>query len=69
MVFQYQYKLYNLLWNISRELNSLMDRFKKMESELLATKLSEQKFVETKFNFGEKIENLLQMNSILGNNA
>ena len=46
-----------------------MDRFKKMESELLATKLSEQKFVETKFNFGEKIENLLQMNSIVGNNA
>ena len=46
-----------------------MDRFKKMESELLSTKLSEQKFVETKFNFGEKIENLLQMNSIVGNNA
>ena len=69
MVFQYQYKLYNLLWNISRELNTLMDRFRKMESELLATKMSEQKFVETKFYFGEKIENQLQMNSILGNNA
>ena len=41
MVFQYQYKLYNLLWNISREPNSLMDRFKKMESELLATNMSE----------------------------
>ena len=38
MVFEYQHKFDNLLSNINRELTALMDRFKKIESQLLVTR-------------------------------
>ena len=66
IVIEYQNKFDNMLSNINAELTSLRNRFTKMESQLLVTRRVNDNLV--KQNAFQK-ESVLQMNSILGENA
>ena len=66
MVIHYQNKFDNMLSNINAELTSLRDRFTKIESQLLVTRIVNDNLVKQNRILERKCA---QMNSILGENA
>ena len=66
MVIHYQNKFDNMLSNINAELTSLSDRFTKIESQLLVTRIMNDNLVKQNRILERKCA---QINSILGENA
>ena len=56
MAFEYQHKFDSLMSNINRELTALMDRFKKIESQLLVTRRVNNNLLKKKHILERKLK-------------